>query len=87
MAYFEFTGTAPQVQEVKALKQTLVTAYNLALNIQRQNNEMALADMQAQFGVDVDLTEVQWETTIKDVVTALEGSGVQNLITKVGFTA
>jgi len=87
MAYYEFTGTAPQIQEVKQLKQTLITALNLAHNIQRQSAQMDLTDMQAQFGVDADLTAVNWTTTINDVVTALEGTGVQNLITKVGFSA
>ena len=85
MAYFTFTAGV-QVQEVRQLKQTLITAKNVALNIQRQNAEMTLAQMQAQFGVDAALTEAQWESTINAIVTLLDNQAVLDLIGKVGFS-
>ena len=85
MAYFTFT-TAPQTNEVRQLKQTLITAKNVAANIQRQNVEMTLAQMQAQFGVDAALTELQWEGTINAIVTLLADQAVLDLIGKVGFS-
>lgn len=87
MPYFVFNRGAAQSGEVVQLKQSLITAKNLALNIQRQNAEMTLQDMQAQFGIDTDLTEVQWETTINDIVTLLDDAAVLNLIGKVGFSS
>lgn len=85
MAYFEFDGNVPQTQLVRQLKSTLITAQDLAENIAAQNAEMTLAQMTSQFGV-TGLTEVQWETTISDIVTALSGAAIANLTTKVGFT-
>lgn len=87
MAYFTFDSTAPQARKVQKLREYLVFAQNLAEEIAAQNAEMDLADAQAQFGVDAGLTDVQWETTINDIVTALNAVAVTNLVNRVGFTS
>lgn len=85
MPYFTFTNK-PQIDRVRRLKAILIEAHGLAVEIQRQNTQMTLTDMQNQFGVPAELTEAAWETTVNDVVTALESTAVQNMIAKVGFS-
>jgi len=84
MAFFEINQAANQAQELRGLKQSLITAYNLARNIQRQMDEMTHAQQQSQFGIPASLPELSFETTINNVVTALEASSITDLISKLG---
>jgi len=87
MAYFEFTGTAPQTQQVRQLKQSLLTAKELGQRIQAQSAQMTLAQAQSQWGVPASgLTLVQWQGVIDDIVTALDAVAITNLTEQVGFT-
>jgi len=86
MAYFEFTGTAPQTQQVRQLKSQLQVVYELAQRIQDQNAQMDDAQQTSQWGVPVSLAGTPWETLIDNLVTGLETAAVQNIITQLGFT-
>jgi hypothetical protein len=87
MAYFEFNAAGAQVQNVRQLKQNLINAKLLAEQIQRQNVEMSYVQQQSQFGVPDSLAEVAWESTINNVVTALNSSGVEDIISQLGFSS
>jgi hypothetical protein len=87
MAYFEFNAAGAQVQNVRQLKQALINAKTLAELIQQQNVEMSYVQQQNQFGVPDNLAEVPWESTIDNVVTALNSSGVENIISQLGFSS
>jgi hypothetical protein len=87
MAYFEFNAAGAQVQNVRQLKQNLINAKLLAEQIQRQNAEMSYVQQQNQFGVPDSLAEVAWESTINNVVTALNSSGVEDIISQLGFSS
>lgn len=87
MTYFTFEGTAPQNQSMKQLKTSLQVAYEHAQRIENQLAEMTDDQAIEQFGkpaVGV-LTIAQMQTTISDIVTALEATGVTNFINRVGF--
>jgi hypothetical protein len=87
MAYFEFNAAGAQVQNVRQLKQALINAKTLAELIQQQNAQMSYVQQQNQFGVPDNLAEVPWESTIDNVVTALNSSGVENIISQLGFSS
>lgn len=86
MAYFTFNGNAAQNQLPRQLKSSLETSLGIALRIQAQNAQMTEADMQAQWGVPVGLTEAQWETLINNLVTSLQSASVTALTTQMGFS-
>lgn len=86
MTYYVFTGDAPQNQTLRRLKDSLLAAKEAADRINAQNPNMTLAQMQAQFGVDASLTEVQWETLISNLVTALADAAITNITTALGFS-
>lgn len=87
MAYFEFNGNAPQTQQMRQLKQSLLTAKELAERVQAQTAQMTLAQAQAQWGVPASgMTLVAFQGVIDDIVTALEATAVTNLTTQIGFT-
>lgn len=84
MAFFELNYSAQQAQELRALKQSLITAINLSANIKRQMEQMTHAQQQSQFGIPAELSEAAFESTINDVVTALDAPAIQNLISQMG---
>ncbi|MCA9872473.1 MAG: hypothetical protein KC441_02430 [Anaerolineales bacterium] len=85
MAFFEFTTSAQQAAELKELKSVLSRARDLAGRINDQNTQMALAQKQTQFGIPAGLSEAAWDTTIGDIVTALDATAVTNFVNRVGF--
>ena len=84
MAFFEINTSAQQAQELRGLKQSLITAINLSANIQRQMAQMTHAQQQSQFGIPAGLSEAAFETTINDVATALDAVAIQNLVSQLG---
>ena len=50
MSYFEFNGNAPQTQQVRQLKNSLLVAKELAERIQAQNAEMTEDQERTQWG-------------------------------------
>jgi hypothetical protein len=87
MAYFEFNGNAPQTAQIRQLKQSLLTAKELAERVQAQTAQMTLAQAQAQWGVPTSgLTLAQFQGVIDGIVTALAAAEITNLTNQVGFT-
>ena len=85
MAYVIASGTAPQSQDLRQLKQTLVTSGNLARHIQRQMAEMSDAQLEAQFGIPTAAV-APFRTNVDAIVTALDAAAVQNIMAKLGFS-
>jgi Fe2+ transport system protein B len=84
MAYV-IAQTAPQTQDLRQLKQTLVTARNLAGHIQRQMQQMTDAQLEAQFGVPTAAVSA-FRTNIDGIVTALDAQNIQNIMASLGFS-
>ena len=82
MAHFALSASAPQRTDALGLKSNLVTALNIALQIQRETLEMTEAQIQTQYGFSG--SQAVWQTTINGIVTALQAAAVTNYISKLG---
>jgi len=88
MAFFTFNGASAQNQQARQLKSSLQTARELAERIQVQTAQMTLAQAQEQFGLPASgLTLAQWQTTIDNIVTALNSASVTAYTDQVGFNS
>ena len=87
MAFFTFNGNAAQTQQARQLKSSLIVAKELAERVQAQTAQMNLTQAQEQFGLPASgLTLAQWQTTIDNIVTALNAASVTAYTDQIGFS-
>lgn len=87
MAFFTFNGSAAQNQQARQLKNSLIVAKELAERVQAQTAQMTLAQAQEQFGLPASgITLAQWQTTIDNIVAALNSASVTAYTDQVGFS-
>ena len=82
MTYFALSASAPQRTNALGLKSNLVTALNIALQVQRETSEMTEVQIQDQYGFSG--TQAQWTATINGIVTALQATAIENFISQIG---
>ena len=84
MAYITGTGTAPQTQELKGLKQGLINAFNYSHNINRQMDEMTDAQIVSQYGIPLATVTVV-RANIDAIIVALDADAIQAMMAQLGF--